>query len=67
MIDQRIHHTSCYLNNKVYVIGGQSDVSKNSIFKACEVYDIANNNWKLIASLRIDTITASATVYRNKV
>lgn len=39
----RVSHKSFFFHNKIYVIGGDYDMS-------CEVYDIKDNKWSFISS-----------------
>ena len=39
----RVSHKSFFFQNKIYVIGGDYDMS-------CEVYDIRENKWSFISS-----------------
>ena len=39
----RVSHKSFFFQNKIYVIGGDYDMS-------CEVYDIKENKWSFISS-----------------
>jgi len=39
----RVSHKSFFFQNRIYVIGGDYDMS-------CEVYDIRENNWSFISS-----------------
>ena len=39
----RVSHKSFFIQNKIYVIGGDYDMS-------CEVYDIIENKWSFISS-----------------
>lgn len=39
----RVSHKSFFYQNKIYVIGGDYDMS-------CEVYDIHENKWSFISS-----------------
>jgi hypothetical protein len=39
----RVSHKSFYIQNKIYVIGGDYDMS-------CEVYDFKENKWSFISS-----------------
>ena len=42
----RVSHKSFFIQNKIYVIGGDYDMS-------CEVYDIKENKWSFISSYNL--------------
>lgn len=45
MINGRYHHGTCYLDNKIYVIGGRSIGGKDESINLSEYYDLNTKKW----------------------
>jgi len=68
MSHARYTHTSCYLNNYVYVMGGRYyGNGQNGVLDHCERYNLVKKEWQTIAPLKTKRCTAAATTYMNRV
>ena len=68
MFQGRYTHTSCYMNNYVYVMGGRYyGNGQAGVLSKCERFHIPSRKWENIASLKCKRCTGVATTYMNRV
>lgn len=56
----REKHASVYLNNKIYLIGGEQS---SKLVKQVDIFDVASQTWSTDPSLEIEASDTSACVY----
>ena len=62
MLSERSSHSVCYLDNKIYILGGFSGPD-GEVSRDCEVFDLKSMNCSRIAPLNTPSANSTATSF----
>ena len=62
----RNNHAITYLNNYIYVVGGNKEQDENSAFDKCERMSTLTEKWEVIASCKFKSSGCSICAFNNR-
>ena len=64
MIHARYNHSTIYIQNKLFLIGGLNE--NNEKMKVCEFYDTNDKKWQQMSPLNYDRVKPTLCIFKNQ-
>ena len=64
MIHARYNHSTIYIQNKLFLIGGLN--ANNEKMKVCEFYDTNDKKWQQMSPLNYDRVKPTLCIFKNQ-